>query len=123
MVAALECALECRSQLLRIMHALGGSAKTFGKAHEIGIGEVAGQHRIVVAQGGTEQDRAQSVDGEIQMRKVARVAVIQPLRTARSGDCIPAMIEDREAVPMFQRARPALMKRCRRRYEELGLLL
>src|SRR3546814_4264415 len=57
------------------------------------------------------------------MRQMPRVAVIQPFRTARTRYRVAAMVEHGEAVPMFQRPRPPLMERRRRRDEELRLRL
>ena len=92
-------------------------------AEKVGIGEIAGQHRIIIAHRRTEQDRTQPVHSQIQMREVPGIAMIQALRAARPRNGVAAMVEHGEAFVMFERPGPPFRQRSRRRDEELRLSL
>ena len=86
---------------------------------DLGVGQVADQDGVVVADRGAQQRRALAVDGEIKVREVAGVAVVDALGAARAGEGVAVVVEDREGVAVLQRARAALLQRRRERDEEL----
>jgi hypothetical protein len=70
-------------------------------ARKIGIGKVAGQHGIVVPQGRAEQDGPGTVDRQIKVRQMPRVAMIEPLWTAGARDRVAAMVVTAKLSPCF----------------------
>lgn len=89
---------------------------------EIGIGEIAGQGRIVVPHRRGQQHRAPSFDRQVEMRQVPGIAVEDALRAAGSRECVAVVVEDGEAVAMLQGPRPAFLKRGGGGDEELELM-
>ena len=77
--------------------------------HQIGIGQIDEESRVVVTHIGAEQKRRPVVDPQFQTRQVPRVAMEQSAR--RAAD-ITATVEDDERVAIFKRAwRPARLGR------------
>ena len=89
------------------------------RVEQILVGEVAGERRVVVAQGGGEQERTLALDREIEAGQVARVAMEQACGAARTGKRVPIVIEDSERVSILKRPRAQLLERSRGRNDEL----
>ncbi len=86
---------------------------------EVGIGQVAGERCVVVAQCRRQQHRALPVDRQVEVRKIARIAVEEAFRTSRAGERVAVVIEDGEGIAVLQGAWPPLLQRCGGGNEEL----
>ena len=86
---------------------------------DLGVGEVADEHRVVVADGGAEQQRPVAVHRQVEVREVAGVAVKDALRAAGARQRVAVVVEDAEGVAVLHRPRPPLLQRGGDRDEEL----
>ncbi len=59
------------------------------------VRQVGGEHHVVRAERGAEQQRQRAVDRQTEARQVARVPVVQAVRAAASGDDVAAMVRTR----------------------------
>ena len=73
-------------------------------AIDVGIGEIDGQGRIVVAQIGAEQQRLEIVEHELEPRKIARVGIKQAVRPAGGGADVAMAVEHDKGVVVLERA-------------------
>ncbi len=101
-----------------VQQVLQDRAAEFGVG-DLGVGQVADQDRVVVADRRAQEHRAVAVDGQIEVRQVAGVAVVDALGAARAGEGVAVVVEDREGVAVLQRARAALLQRGGEGNEEL----
>ncbi len=83
-------------------------------SEDVGIGEIYCQHAIVVGEIGAQQQRLQSVDAQLEMRKIAGVEMKQAVRAPRHGVDIAMVIEDQKAVALLHGV-PWASRRGRRR--------
>ena len=92
-------------------------------AVDVGIGEVDGQRRIVVAQIGAEQQRLDVVEHHFEPGEIARIGIEQAVGTAGGSADIAMAVEHDEGVVMLERAaRPRRRPRHRnieRRFRDL----
>ena len=88
-------------------------------AGDLGIGEVADEHRVVVADGGAEEQRPVAVHREVEVREVAGIAVVDAFRAAGAGKRVAVVVEDGEGVGVLHRPRTPLLQRGGDRDEEL----
>src|SRR5256885_7391522 len=86
----------------------------------VGIGEIDGQQRVVLARIGAEQQRPVVIEIKLQLRQVARVAVVEPVRAAAVSCDIAKMVEDGEGVTVLQDPGARLAKGAGRFDAELG---
>ena len=63
-----------------------------------------------------------AVDRQVEVREIARVAVVDALRAARAGERVAVVVEDGEGVAVLQRPRPPLLQRGGGGNEELRRL-
>ena len=77
----------------------------------VGIGEIAGQQRVVVAHRRAEQHRLGAVDGEHELREMAGVAVEHAFGTAGASGDVAAAVENCECVAVFQSQGPHFLER------------
>src|SRR5207248_7791864 len=83
-------------------------------------GEIDGQQRVVLARIGAEQQRPVVIEIKLQLRQVARVAVVEPVRAAAVSCDIAKMVEDGEGVTVLQDPGARLAKGAGRFDAELG---
>ena len=88
-------------------------------AGNLGIREVADEHRVVVADGGAEEQRPVTVHREVEVREIAGIAVVDALWAARAGKRVAVVVEDGEGVGVLHRPRPPLLQRGGDRNKEL----
>src|SRR5271166_1216458 len=79
-----------------------------------GIGEVASQRGVIVAQRRTQQHYAAIVQCDREMRQMASVAIINALGSTRRGKRIALGVEHAKGVAMFEYERPQFRERGRR---------
>ena len=140
---------EARGVLAVVLHAdalIGRAAPQKDRAHDvqhvllqhdpaiavhIGVGEIDGQRRIVVAQIGAEQQRLHVVQHQFEPGEIAGVGVEQPIGPAGGCADIAMAVEHDERVVMLERtARPRgrprhrnIERRFRDRLDRLDLQL
>ena len=73
-------------------------------AVHVGIGEVDGQRRIVIAQIGAEQQRLDFVEHHLQPGEIARIGVEQTVRPAGRGADIAMAVQHDEGIVVLERA-------------------
>ena len=89
--------------------------------NDVGVGQINGEDRIVIADVGAEQQRLLAVEQNLQLRQVTRVVKKQAVGAARRRADIGIAVDDRKTVAVFQRA--AGPRRCSGpRYIERGFL-
>ena len=86
----------------------------------VGIGEIDGQQRVVLARIGAEQQRPIAIEVKLQLRQMARVVVVEPVRAAAVSCDIAKMVEDGEGVTVLQDPGARLAKGTGRFDAELG---
>src|SRR5262249_37760263 len=87
---------------------------------EIGIGQIAGERCIVVTNRRGEENGARTVEEDVEMRKMAGVAMIKTVRASRSRKDVAIGIEHGKGIAMLQVARATFLER--RRGGDLELL-
>ena len=124
--------IETRRQVAVILQAdalIGGAAPQEDRAYDVqhvllqhepavaidvGIGEVDGQRRIVVAQIGAEQQRLHLVEHHFEPGEIARIGIEQAVGPAGGGADIAVAVEHDEGVVVLERA-PRPRRRARHR--------
>jgi hypothetical protein len=84
------------------------------RARQVRVRQVDGEKRVVLADPGGEQQRSLPFHGDGDAREVARVEVEKPFRRLAQGLSVTVVVEDKEAVAAFERARTIEGKGCRR---------
>ena len=74
--------------------------------HDVGIGQVDDQRRVVVAQIRAEQQRLRVVDPQFEPREKPRVAVEQPVGSLGCADIAMAVEHDEGVVMLERQSRP-----------------
>ncbi len=77
-------------------------------SRQVRIGEVAAQSCVVVPHRGAEQQGPHAINGEEELREMARVAVEQAMVAGKTGHGIAMGIEHGERVVVLERARHRL---------------
>ena len=104
---------------------------TARRADEIGIGQIASQRSVVVAQGGAEQNRPRAIERNDQQGKMAGVAVIKALSGPPARRGVAVAIEYGEGIAVLQDQRAQVLDRrrgadcerlTRRRFDDFRLL-
>ena len=114
--------IEARRPVAVILQAdalIGGAAPQEDRAHDVqrvllqhqpavavdvGIGEIDGQRRIVVAQIGAEQQRLDVVEHHLEPGEIARIGVEQAVGPAGRGADVAMAVEHDEGVVVLERA-------------------
>ena len=114
--------VECRRPVAVILQTdplIGGSAPQEDGAHDVqhvllqddtaiaidvGIGEVDGQRRIVIAQVGAQQQRLHRIQHQFEAGEITGVGVEQAVRSAGGCADIAVTVEHGECVVMLERA-------------------
>jgi hypothetical protein len=68
---------------------------------EVGIGEVAGERRVVIAQYRRQQHWGLAVDRQAEMREISGIAMKQAFRAVWSRNCIAIVIKDGESIAVL----------------------
>src|SRR5260370_40820964 len=71
---------------------------------DIEVADIDGKHHVVLADGGTEQHRASSIEIEDQPREKEGVAVIEALLPQTDGLAIPITVENGEGLAVLEEA-------------------
>ena len=101
------------------MHGVLGQNEAMVEIH-VGIGQIDGQLRIVVAHVGAEQQRLRAVEQKLEMREKTRVAMKQPVDAAGRCAHITVAVENEEGIVVLEGAARA-RRRARRRNIERRL--
>ena len=117
-----QCQVEARRQVAVILQGdalVGRTAPQENRAHDVqrvllqhqpavavhvGIGEVDGQRRIVVAQIGAEQQRLDFVEHHLQPGQIARIGVEQAIGPAGRGADIAMAVQHDKGIVVLERA-------------------
>src|SRR5260370_26804532 len=78
---------------------------------DIEVADIDGKHHVVLADGGTEQHRASSIEIEDQPREKAGVAVIEALLAQTDGLDIPITVENGEGLAVLEDAGAVVRQR------------
>src|SRR5271156_2434802 len=71
---------------------------------DVGIGEIDTENAVVVGKVGPQEERLKSVDQQLEMREIARVAFEQAIGAARRSTDVAVAIEHEEAVVVLHSA-------------------
>ena len=70
----------------------------------VGIGEIDGEQRVVVARVRAEQQRLRPIQAQFEMGEKARIGVIEPIRSTRGRADIAEIVGDDECITVLERA-------------------
>jgi hypothetical protein len=84
-----------------------------GGGEDLGVGEIDGEHRIIVLHRGAQQQRPPAVEQQLQARQVARVRVVEAVGAGLAAHDVAVAVEHREGVAVLEHARAALEQRRR----------
>ena len=73
-------------------------------AVDVGIGEVDGQRRVIVAQVGTEQQRLDFIEHHLQPGEITRIGIEQAVGSAGRSADIAVAVQYNEGVVVLERA-------------------
>src|ERR1700722_4182310 len=83
---------------------------------DVGIGEIDTENAVVIGKVRPQEEGLNAVDQHLEMRKIARVAFEQAVRTARRSTDVAVAIEHEEAVVMLHSGpQPNWGRGCRQR--------
>ncbi len=85
--------------------------KPFLVVEEVGIGEIAGERRVVVTQCRRQQHRPLAIDRQVKMREISGIAMKQAFRAAWSGNCVAIVIKGGEGIAVLEGKPPSAAMR------------
>src|SRR5208337_3375179 len=85
---------------------------------QVRIGQIAGERGVVVAQSRAQQHGPRALHRHDEIRKMARVPVIEALGAPQGGNCVAVVVEHAKGVAVLQNKSPHVQKRRGRLYRK-----